>query len=281
MSSPLPNLFDQTLLATRRARAANGFAQADFIHRGIAAEMKERLEEVNKTFLAPAIIGWQAELWADVMGVKAVLVPDAEVLALEEGAHDLVLHALGLHWSNDPVGQLVQARRALAPDGLMIAALFGGQTLQELRASLAEAEVELSGGLSPRVAPMGELRDLGALLQRAGFGLPVADMRRMDVTYPSPMHLMAELRMMGESNVMAARARSPMRRALLARTSEIYATHFPAANGGVRATFEVAFLTGWAPHDSQQKPLRPGSAAARLADALGTVEHSAGEKAGK
>jgi len=281
MPSPLPTLFDTGLLAQRRSRAAHGFAQADFLHREIAAEIQERLEEVNKSFQSRAIIGWQAGLWGEIMGGTGLAVPDADVLGVETGAHDLVIHALGLHWANDPVGQLVQCRRALRPDGLMIAALFGGQTLHELRVALAEAEIELSGGLSPRIAPMGELRDLGALLQRAGFALPVADLRRFDVTYKTPMHLMAELRAMGETNVMAARSRKPMRRALLARACEIYAQHFPAKGGGVRATFEVAFLTGWAPHDSQQKPLRPGSAAASLADALGTVEQSAGEKPGK
>ena len=153
--------------------------------------------------------------------------PDAEILALEEGAHDLVVHALALHWSNDPVGQLVQARRALAPDGLFLAALFGGETLAELRAALAEAEIETLGGLSPRVAPMGEIRDLGGLLQRAGFALPVADSRRFDVSYPSALALMRDLRAMGETNVHArppAPADPP--RSLLARAAAVYADRF-------------------------------------------------------
>ena len=281
MSSPPPQLFDPALLARRRDRARSRFGQADFLHRAVAGEIEERLQEVNKTFTKAAIIGWQAPLWAEIIGLPAVALPDAETLALRLGAHDLVVHGLGLHWANDPVGQLVQCRHALRPDGVLVAALFGGQTLHELRAALAEAEVELTGGLSPRIAPMGELRDLGGLLQRAGFALPVADIRRFDVTYPSALHLMAELRAMGESNVMAARLRKPMPRALPGRMAEIYAQHFPSANGGVRATFEVAFLTGWAPAPDQPKPLRPGSAAARLADALGAEERPAGEKAGK
>ncbi len=138
-------------------------------------------------------------------------VADADVLPLAAETHDLVVHALALHWANDPVGQLVQARRALRPDGLFLAALFGGETLDELRAALAEAEVEALGGLSPRVAPMGEIRDLGGLLQRAGFALPVADSRSFDVSYPTPVHLMRDLRAMGETNVMRDRLRRPMR----------------------------------------------------------------------
>lgn len=269
------------MLARRRDRARHIFGQADFLHRAVAGEIDERLQEVNKTFTKAAIIGWQAPLWAKIIGLPAVSLPDAETLALQAGAHDLVVHGLGLHWANDPVGQLVQCRHALRPDGVLMAALFGGQTLHELRTALAEAEVELTGGLSPRIAPMGELRDLGGLLQRAGFALPVADIRRFDVSYPSALHLMAELRAMGESNVMAARLKAPMPRALLARMAEIYAQHFPGNSGGVRATFEVVFLTGWAPAPDQPKALRPGSAAARLADALGAEERSAGEKAGK
>ncbi len=163
----------------------------------------------------------------------------------------------------------------------MLAALFGGQTLNELRTSLAEAEVECEGGLSPRVAPMAEIRDLGGLLQRAGFAMPVADSERLVVTYATPMHLMRELRAMGETNILTARRRQPMRRATLMRACAIYAEHFGAPDGRVRATFEIVFLTGWAPGPDQPKALRPGSATARLADALGAEEISAGEKAGK
>jgi SAM-dependent methyltransferase len=201
-------------------------------------------------------------------------------LPLAPAAFDLVVSGLELHWANDPVGLLVQMRRALRPDGLMVAALLGGRTLHELRASLAEAEVETTGGLSPRIAPMGEVRDLGALLQRAGFAMPVADTERLTVSYETPVHLMRELRAMGETNVLTARRRVPLRRQTLARACEIYARNFPAGDGRVIATFEIVFLTGWAPAEGQPKPLRPGSARARLADALGTTEIGAGVPAG-
>lgn len=283
MPSP-PALFDPDLLARRRARAAR-LGGADFLHRAVASEVAERLREVNRTFRAPAIVGPRPGLWADLLrdegwpGARAVA--DADVLDLEPGAHDLVVHALGLHWANDPVGQLVQARRALRPDGLMIAALFGGETLHELRRALADAEVATTGGLSPRVAPMGEIRDLGGLVQRAGLAMPVADSRRFDVSYPSPVALMHDLRAMGETNVMRDRVRRPMPRALLAAALAGYGERFGLGDGRIPATFEVIFLTGWAPAEDQPKPLRPGSAAARLADALGAEERSAGERAGR
>ncbi len=277
-----PALFDVDLLARRRARAAR-IGGADFLHEAVAAEVAERLKEVNRSFRAPAVVGPRAALWAGVLAREGVAgarsVADAEVLDLEEGAHDLVVHGLGLHWANDPVGQLVQARRALRPDGLMIAALFGGETLHELRRALADAEVATTGGLSPRVAPMGEIRDLGGLLQRAGLAMPVADGLRYDVTYATPVALMRDLRAMGETNVMRDRVRRPMPRALLSEAIARYAARFGLGNGRVPATFEVIFLTGWAPAGDQPKPLRPGSAATRLADALGAEERSAGERA--
>ena len=271
MTSP-PALFDADLLARRRERAARlGFA--DFLHAAVAGEVRERLAEVNRPFTAPAVVGPQAALWAEALGLPARAVPDDEVLALDEGAHDLVVHGLALHWANDPVGQLVQARRALRPDGLMIAALFGGETLAGLRAALAEAEVATLGGLSPRVAPMAELRDLGGLLQRAGFALPVADSQSFDVSYPSALALMRDLRAMGETNVMRDRLRRPMRREMLARAAALYAERFGDGKGRVLARFEVIFLTGWAPAPGQPQPLRPGWAKARLADALRVPDH--------
>lgn len=177
-----------------------------------------------------------------------------------------------MHWTNDPLGQLIQCRRALRPDGLFLGVMFGGQTLQELRASLAEAEAQVTGGLSPRVLPMGEIRDLGALMQRAGFALPVADSVTQTVHYPDLAALMSELRAMGETSALAARPRHFTRRAVLTRAEAIYRANFPAPNGRITATFELVFLTGWAPHESQQQPLRPGSAKARLADALRVPE---------
>ncbi|MHA1127358.1 MAG: methyltransferase domain-containing protein [Alphaproteobacteria bacterium] len=272
MQSP-PALFDRQLLAQRRTRAARFGTQGDFLHIEVADQISERLKEVNKPFTDVAVIGPRAGLWAEMPG-NAQLAADDEVLDLAEGSLDLVVHGLALHWANDPVGQLVQMRRALRPDGLMIAAMFGGQTLHELRTSLAEAETEIEGGLSPRIAPMGEIRDLGGLIQRAGLALPVADSVTLNVTYETPLHLMHDLRAMGETNVMFARRKTPMRKATLMRAMEVYTQNFSEA-GRINATFEVVFLTGWAPSENQQKPLRPGSAQARLADALGVPEQKA------
>ncbi|MFQ5565915.1 MAG: class I SAM-dependent methyltransferase [Paracoccaceae bacterium] len=294
------DLFDFTALARRRDRAMRlGFAEgADFLHREVAGLMAERLAEVTRDFPRVAVIGTGAGVVAAALrpggagltqldpspamaAAAGAEVLTGETLPLAEGAHDLVVSTLLLHAANDPVGQLIQMRRALGPDGLMLAALFGGQTLSELRASLAEAEVECEGGLSPRVAPMAEIRELGGLIQRAGFAMPVADSERLVVTYATPLHLMRELRAMGETNILVARRRRPMRRATLMRACEIYSRNFGTPDGRVRATFEIVFLTGWAPGPGQPKPLRPGSATARLADALGAKEISAGEKAGE
>ncbi len=271
MQSP-PLLFDHDLLAIRRARAAGFGDKGAFLHREIAGHVSERLMEVKKTFTDGAIIGPQGNIWAETLDLpNTITVPDREILPLEESSLDVAIHALALHWANDPVGQLVQMRRALRPDGLMIAALFGGQTLNELRSALAEAETEIEGGLSPRVAPMGEIRELGGLIQRAGLALPVADSVVLNVTYETPLHLMHDLRAMGETNVMLARRKTPMRRETLLRAMEIYARNY-TVDGRINATFEVIFLTGWAPSENQQKPLRPGSAQTSLAAALGTKE---------
>ncbi|MGB5836251.1 MAG: methyltransferase domain-containing protein [Albidovulum sp.] len=269
MTTP-PLLTDRVALARNRARALRkGFAS--FLHDDTAAEIEERLSEVNKTFTSPAIVTGYSAPWA-AHWPDARVVADDEVLALDTGGHDLVIHALALHWANDPVGQLVQCRRALRADGLFICAMFGGQTLAELRAALAESESRLTGGLSPRVLPMGEIRDLGGLLQRAGFALPVADANRRTVTYKTAFHLIADLRAMGEGNALTTRSRRKTPRALFPEAARIYADTYPAAEGRIAATFETIFLTGWAPDDSQQRPLRPGSASARLADALGARE---------
>jgi SAM-dependent methyltransferase len=260
-------LTDRAALARRRARAT---ADGLFLHREVIAEVQERLAEVNRTFTSPAVVTPFPALWQDVLP-GARVVGEGEVLDLAPGAHDLVVHALALHWADDPVGQMVQARLALRPDGLFLGAAFGGQTLHELRACLAEAESALTGGLSPRVLPMGELRDLGGLLQRAGLALPVADAARRTVTYRDLFHLMADLRAMGEANALAARLRRPTRRTVFLDAARRYVQGF-AQGDRIAATFEVIWLTGWAPHPGQQRPLRPGSAAARLADALGAME---------
>ena len=190
------------------------------------------------------------------------------MLGLTPGGHDLVIHALSLHWANDPVGQLVQCRHALRPDGLLIAVLFGGQTLHELRSVLAEAETRVTGGLSPRVAPMGEIRDLGGLLQRAGFALPVADATTLTVSYAGLPDLTQDLRGMGEGNALAARLRRPTRPGIFAKAEKIYRTAFGTPDGRIPATFDIVTLTGWAPAPDQPKPLRPGSATHRLGDVL-------------
>jgi SAM-dependent methyltransferase len=201
-------------------------------------------------------------------------VADDPVLELAAASQDLVIHALCLHWADDPVGQLVQCARALRPDGMFLAALFGGRTLHELRASLAEAEVTVTGGLSPRVLPMAEIRDLGGLLQRAGLALPVADSALRTVSYRDAWHLMADLRAMGEGNALAGRLRRFTPRGVMAGAAARYADTWGQPDGRITATFEIIWLTGWAPHASQQKPLRPGSAAQRLADALRVSETS-------
>jgi SAM-dependent methyltransferase len=273
MSAP-PPLTDRAALAQHRRRAERQ-GMASFLHDLAADEIEERLAEVNRRFTEIAVVTGHPAVWRERFPT-ARIVPDDDLLDLTPGAHDLVIHALSLHWANDPVGQLVQARRALRPDGLLLCASFGGQTLAELRAALAEAEVALTGGLSPRVLPMGEIRDLGALLQRAGLALPVADSVIQTVTYETPAALLRDLRAMGEANAMTGRARRTPRR-LFEEAARVYASAFPAPEDRIRATFELVFLTGWAPDESQQKPLRPGSAKARLADALNALEFPAGD----
>jgi SAM-dependent methyltransferase len=263
-------LTDRTALSRNRLRAQR--APALFLHEIAADEVEDRLSLVNKSFTAPAVVTGFPQFWQSRLP-EARIVADDEVLTLEPGAHDLVVHALCLHWANDPVGQLIQARRALRPDGLLLAALFGGGTLHELRSALAQAEAEISGGLSPRVLPMAEIRDLGGLMQRAGLTLPVADTLPLRTSYASPQALMHDLRAMGESNAMTARPRALTRPRLLRRACDIYAQAFGTDDGRIPATFEMIFLTGWSPDASQPQPLRPGSASARLADALGAVEN--------
>ncbi|MFD0910346.1 methyltransferase domain-containing protein [Ruegeria arenilitoris] len=271
MDLPAPNapsLFDRKALAAHRARISD---EALFLHHAAMDEVQDRLSMVNKSFTAPAIVTPCPDIWAPVLP-GARVVADDDVLDLKPAAHDLVVHAMALHWANDPVGQLIQCVRALQPDGLLLVVCLGGETLHELRAALGQAEVEVTGGLSPRVAPMAELRDLGALLQRAGFALPVADKVPLTATYRDLWHLMRDLRAMGETNAMTQRLKHPSRRALFSRAQEVYAAHFTSPEGRLAATFELICLTGWAPDASQPKPLRPGSAQMRLADALGTKE---------
>ncbi|AWD22095.1 methyltransferase domain-containing protein [Fuscovulum blasticum] len=266
-----PPLTDRPALLRARTRALRSPEPALFLQDEAVAEVQERLELVNRTFTSASVVTGFPALWQTALP-QARVVEDAEVLDLAPATQDLVVHALALHWADDPLGQIIQCRRALRPDGLFIGLMFGGRTLHELRSALAEAEAEVSGGLSPRVVPMGDIRDLGALVQRAGLALPVADSFTRIVQYRDLFHLAADLRAMGETNALAARLRRPTRRAVFLRAAEILARSFPAEGGRITATFEIVCLTGWAPHESQQQPLRPGSAAQRLADALNVTE---------
>lgn len=267
-ASTAPSLFDRAAILRHRARAQD---EALFLHRAAVDEVQDRLSMVNKSFKAPAIVAPFPQVWSDILP-KAVLVSDDDTLALQPGAHDLVIHAMALHCANDPVGQLIQCHRALRPDGLLLVICLGGETLHELRAALGQAEVEVTGGLSPRIAPMAELRDMGGLLQRAGLALPVADAVPLTAEYRDIWHLMRDLRDMGEANALSARLKHPTKRSVFEAAQSIYADHFSAPSGRLTTTFELICLTGWSPDESQPKPLRPGSAQMRLADALRTDE---------
>lgn len=268
MGAIMAQLTDRSALGRHRARAS-----ALFLREAVADEVQDRLAEVNRRFTAPAVVTPFPEVWQGRLP-GARIVPDAEVLDLPEGAQDLVIHDLCLHWADDPVGQLVQCARALQPDGLLVATLFGGLTLAELRGALAEAEVEATGGLSPRVAPMGEIRDLGNLLGRAGLALPVADAAPFDVSYSDALALMRDLRAMGEANALAGRLRRFTRRAVLLGAMARYPVN---DEGRAVAHFEVVTLTGWKPAPSQPKALRPGSAVRSLADALDEARRERGD----
>lgn len=265
--SPAPRLIDDQRRAAALQRASDPILQRIAID-----DVQDRLTMVKKDFQAPAIVTPMPDVWRAAFP-HATICAQAETLPLKTAGHDLVVHALGLHWANDPIGQLIQCRRALHPDGLLLAVTLGGQTLHELRACLAEAETRISGGLSPRVAPMGEIRDLGALLQRAGLALPVADSESLTLSYRDMFHLMQDLRKMGETNALAGRVRHGTRRAIFEDAARLYAQHHTDPQGRITATFEFVTLTGWMPDASQPQPLRPGSATNRLADALGSAEY--------
>jgi SAM-dependent methyltransferase len=292
-----PMIFDRALLRSRRRRAA-ALGPATFLLDRVAGDLAERLATVLRRFELAVDLGTPgdavrtalarlesvgkivaADVMPDATRGEIVVAADEEALPFGDATLDLVVSALALQFVNDLPGVLVQIRRALKPDGLLLAALLGGETLTELRQSFAEAESDIEGGVSPHVAPFADLRDLGALLQRAGFALPVTDVDRVTVRYDSAFGLMHDLRRMGATNALLARRRTPLKRATLQRMAEIYAERFADEDGRLRATFEIVWLSGWAPHPDQQQPLKPGSAKARLADALGTREISTGEKA--
>jgi len=284
MSAPSA-IFDRALLEARRQRALRQGAETFLLDR-VAADLAERLSAVLRSFERAADIctpddALRRALVASgkVTAVEAIPFRD-EVVSAPPGTLDLAVSALALQFVNDLPGALIQIRRALEPDGLFLAALLGGDTLTELRQSFAAAESEIEGGISPRVAPFADIRDIGALLQRAGFALPVVDSDRITVRYDTVFALMRDLRRMGATNALSERRRRPLKRATLFKMAEIYRERFADTDGRLRATFEVIWLSGWAPHESQQQPLKPGSARTRLADALGAREVSAGEKAG-
>jgi SAM-dependent methyltransferase len=290
-----PVLFNRQLLRRRMRRALALGAETFLIDR-VASDLAERLGAVLRQFDVAVDLGTPTDALRDALADNAAIgrliaasalaraapaiLADEEALPFRDASLDLVVSALALQLVNDLPGALVQIRRALKPDGLFLAALLGGDTLTELRQAFAAAETEVEGGISPRVAPFADVREMGALLQRAGFALPVTDVERLTVRYSSPFILMGELRRMGATNALVERRRTPLRRATLTRMVEIYAQRFADRDGKIRATFEVVWLSGWAPHESQQKPLRPGSAQTRLADALGTREIGTGETAG-
>lgn len=297
-------VFDRRLVRARRDRRAGDFARHDFLFREVAERLADRLSDVKRTFPLALDLGARAGLMAGALNgrggietlvqaelserlaraarkLSVAVVADEETLPFAQGSFDLIVSCLALHWVNDLPGALAQIRRALKPDGLFLAALFGYGTLAELREAFLAAESETTGGAGPRVSPFTELRDGAALLQRAGFALPVADADTINVTYENAFALMRDLRGMGESNAVEARPRRPLSRAALFNAGDLYTRRFAQADGRVRARFQIVYLTGWAPGPGQPEPKKPGSAARRLADALGVTERPAGDKTGR
>lgn len=300
------NVFDRRLVRARRDRAARSFADAAFLKERAVADVLDRLEAVNRSFARAldigshggwfgralaarpdlaARIGWLAETDLSPRMLErragAGVACDEEALPFAPGAFNLIVTAVSAHWVNDLPGLFAQARASLAPDGLFICTLIGGRTLADLRAALIEAEMAARDGAAARISPFADAQDLGALLQRAGFALPVTDADAVKVRYRDPVRLLRDLRAMGETSALADRPRRPLTRGVLMDALARFADRTRDADGKIAATFELVTATGWAPHESQQKPLRPGSAKARLADALGAVEQSTGERTGR
>ncbi|HEY9454808.1 MAG TPA: methyltransferase domain-containing protein [Bradyrhizobium sp.] len=267
-----PILFDRAMLRARIDRARRG-APVTFLLDRVREDMEDRLQAVTRSFSDAVVVWTPGELLRKPLAdrfrsIARIDLDEAEVLPLQPESLDLVVSALAFQFVNDLPGVLAQIRRALKPDGLLLAAMIGGDTLTELRQSFAAAEAECEGGVSPRVLPFADLRDIGSLLQRAGLALPVTDVDRVVVRYDSAFALMADLRRMGATNILIERRRTPTRRATLLRMAQIYGERFSDSDGRIRATFDVIWLSGWAPHESQQKPLRPGSAKASLEAAV-------------
>ena len=295
-------VFDRSTVRRHRDRAASSISETDFLFREAAERLLDRINDVTRRFPLALDLGCHAGQIARLLGDVSkidhliqcdlsaamarlaringhpALVADEETLPFGDNTLDWVISNLSLHWTNDLPGALVQIRRALKPDGLLLATVFGGETLKELRAALIEAESEITGGASPRISPFVDVRDAGQLMNRAGFALPVIDADTITVTYADPLKLMADLRAMGETNAVRERHKSFLRRDVLARALEIYRAQYSDSRGRVMATFQIVTMTGWAPHASQQKAMRPGSAKTRLADALNATEESLDDK---
>jgi len=287
-----PRLFDRQLLRRRLDRSARDFHSASFLKRRSAEDVLDTLSAINRHFDVALEIGRRDGSFAQLLAEhpdalsrigylietdlsvrnNPAVVLDEEALPFGDETLDLVVSTLAFHTTNDLPGVLVQLRRALRPDGLLIASQFGGETLVELRRVLMEAELEVRGGSGARVAPFAEGPDCVDLMRRAGFNMPVVDTDKVVVSYAHPLSLLRDLRAMGETNILFDRPRKGLNRAILERAFTLYAERYPHPEGGVRATFEIITLSGWKPHESQQKPLRPGSARVRLADALGVKE---------
>lgn len=298
-------VFDRAAVRQHRDRAARNLQDHDFLFQEGAERIVDRLEDIKRDFSRIADVGCHGGELARALAARGMTAPlvqmdmapgmaqraaangvpvvaaDEEILPLKPGSLDLVLSNLSLHWVNDLPGALIQMRQSLKPDGCFIGSMLGGETLTELRVAMQQAELEMDGGISPRLSPLADIRDAGGLLQRAGFALPVADAERLTVTYENPMRLLADLRGMGETNAVAKRRRTFLKRTTLMAAMHRLVEDFSDSSGRVHVSFDIITLTGWAPDASQQKPLRPGSAAQRLADALETSEVETDDKAGR
>ncbi|MBM3522754.1 MAG: methyltransferase domain-containing protein [Alphaproteobacteria bacterium] len=295
MSAPVV-VFDRRAVRRHRERAAAGFAAFDFLHRAGAERLVDRLDVMTRRFDRALEFGAHGRLLGEALaglgridtlvsvdsapGFARDAVVDEEWVPFAAASFDLVVGNLALHWVNDLPGTLLQLRAAMRPDAPLVVSMLGGRTLAELRDCLIAAETEIAGGVRPRVSPFIDVRDAGALLQRAGFALPVVDADLLTVTYPDALALMRDLRGMGETNALAERSRSFTRRAVLLRAAALYAERYAGGSGRLEATFEIVTLTGWTPSPAQPKPLRPGSATQRLATALGSTETPLDDRGG-
>lgn len=295
------HVFDRKLLILRKERAHRQGGDSDFLFREVADRLADRLLDVKRSFPLALDLGGHGGVVAQELqgrgGIETLVQAnlslsgahkanafgpavrcDEEWLPVKDAAFDLVISNLSLHWTNDLPGALIQICRALRPDGLFQGAILGGETLRELRDCLMQAELDISGGVSPRVSPFADVRDLGGLMQRAGFSLPVVDSDVITVTYENMFRLIADLRGMGETNAVLQQSRKIPPRALFMRAAELYQQKYANAEGRIEATFHIFYLHGWAPHESQPQPLRPGSASASLAKALDGEEVPTGDK---